>query len=126
MRLLLDTHIALWVLLDDERLPPTARDILRDPSTSAWYSLATLWEVSIKHGLGRFTMSPADMSTGLRDSGFRRLGIEDSHFSRLAELPQIHRDPFDRMLIAQAEVEPLRLLTSDRLLAQYSSSVILV
>ncbi|AIE88054.1 type II toxin-antitoxin system VapC family toxin [Fimbriimonas ginsengisoli] len=126
MRLLLDTHIAIWVLTDDVRLSQAARELLREPSRNVFYSVVSLWEIGIKHSLGRLDMTPVAVGGGMRDSGFQRLHIADEHLKRLVTLPFHHRDPFDRMLVAQAEAEPLKLVTSDQRLLVYGSTVLLV
>ena len=126
MRLLLDTQVVLWVLTDDPRLSEDARKLLRAPATDVYYSIASLWEIAIKHSLGRFVHSPGSVGDGMKESGYQRLAIADEHLNRLVTLPLHHRDPFDRMLIAQADSEPLKLVTCDRLLQAYGSSVLLV
>ncbi|MFP4510495.1 MAG: type II toxin-antitoxin system VapC family toxin [Spirochaetaceae bacterium] len=128
MRLLLDTHIALWAVIDSPRLPPTARGLIVDPSNEVWVSAVTVWEIAIKHALGRETM-PVSGKEALHwfgVSGYRDLGITSRHAAAVEELPRIHADPFDRLLVAQAHVEPLRLITHDQTVAQYSPLAILV
>ena len=131
MRLLLDTHIALWAVVDDPRLPPTARGLIADPANDIVTSAANLWEIAIKHALARG--SPNDMPVSahkaldlFRASGYEVLDIMPPHVLMLETLPPLHGDPFDRMLVAQALAEPLRLLTHDARIARYSDTVILV
>ncbi len=128
MNLLLDTHVALWAITDSPRLATRARDLIGSPRSSVWISAATIWEITIKHGLGRGDMpvSGHDALGYFRDSGYRLLAIEPEHAAAIAELPPHHQDPFDRMLIAQALTEPMRLITHDATVARYSDSIIVV
>jgi PIN domain nuclease of toxin-antitoxin system len=131
VRLLLDTHIALWALVDDPRLPATARGLIGDPANDIVVSAATLWEIAIKHALARGAPNdmpiPAQRALELfRASGYEALDITPPHVLALETLPPLHGDPFDRMLVAQALAEPLRLLTHDARIARYSDTVILV
>jgi PIN domain nuclease of toxin-antitoxin system len=114
------------VLTDDPRLSKEARQLLLTPAKDVYFSVASLWEIGIKFGLGRLDFSPATVGTGMKDSGYQRLQITDDHLQRLVTLPHHHRDPFDRMLIAQADSEPLKLVTSDQLLQVYGSMVLVV
>ncbi|WP_018914675.1 type II toxin-antitoxin system VapC family toxin [Thiomonas sp. FB-6] len=126
MNLLLDTHVALWAITDSPRLAARARDLIHSPRSSVWISAATIWEITIKHGLGRGDM-PVSGRDALRyfgDSGYRLLAIEPEHAAAIAELPPHHQDPFDRMLIAQALNEPMRLITHDATVARYSDTII--
>ena len=128
MNLLLDTHVALWAITDSPRLAIRARDLISSPRSSVWISAATIWEITIKHGLGRGDMpvSGHDALRYFRDSGYRLLAIEPEHAAAIAELPPHHQDPFDRMLVAQALTEPMRLITHDAMVARYSDSIIAV
>jgi len=126
VRLLLDTQIMLWMLTDDPRLSASARELMRTPARNVHFSVASLWEIGIKHSLGRMVISPAVVSDAMRDSGYQRLQISDEHLNRLVELPHYHRDPFDRMLVAQADSEPLKLVTSDQSLSAYGPAVLTV
>ena len=128
MNLLLDTHVALWAITDSPRLAARARDLISSPRSSVWISAATIWEITIKHGLGRGDMpvSGHDALRYFRDSGYRLLAIEPEHAAAIAELPPYHQDPFDRMLLAQALTEPMRLITHDAMVARYSDSIIAV
>lgn len=125
MRLLLDTHLLLWAAGSPERLPPDALDLLDDPENVPVFSSASLWEVAIKHGLGRrdFRVDARLLRRGLLDNGYDELPISGDHAVALDGLPLIHRDPFDRILIAQSMVEGITLLTSDPLIAQYPAPI---
>lgn len=126
MNLLLDTHIALWAITDSPKLPPKARDLIQSPKTTVWVSAASVWEIAIKHSLGRGDMpvSSQDALHYFQESGYRFLPIEAEHAIAVEELPAHHQDPFDRILVAQALVEPMRLLTHDVLVARYSDTII--
>ncbi len=128
MNLLLDTHVALWAITDSPRLPARARELITSPRSSVWISAATIWEITIKHGLGRGDMpvSGQDALRYFRDSGYRLLAIEPEHAAAVADLAPHHQDPFDRMLLAQALTEPMRLITHDAMMARYSDSIIVV
>lgn len=126
MNLLLDTHVALWAITDSPKLPKKARELIESPRSSVWISAATLWEIAIKHGLGRGDMpvSGQDALRYFQESGYRFLPIEPEHAVAVEELPAHHADPFDRILVAQALVEPMRLMTHDPVVARYSDTVI--
>lgn len=128
MNLLLDTHVALWAITDDPRLPPTARNLILAPRTTAWVSAVSLWEISIKHGLGRGDMpvSGQEALRYFRLAGYRLLAVEPEHAVAIEELPMHHNDPFDRLLVAQALAEPMRLMTHEATVARYSDSIMLV
>lgn len=128
MRLLLDTHIALWAISDDPKLSGSARALITAPENEIVVSAASLWEIAIKHSLGRSNMpvSAADALKWFRESGYRLLAISPEHTVAVESLPLLHADPFDRILIAQSLHEPLRLLTHDALMARYSDTVMLV
>lgn len=126
MNLLLDTHAALWAITDSPRLAKKARDLIESPRSTVWISAATVWEISIKHGLGRGDM-PISGQAALdyfQESGYRFLPIDAEHAAAVEELPPHHADPFDRILVAQALVEPMRLVTHDPIVARYSDTVI--
>lgn len=126
MNLLLDTHVALWAITDSPKLTTKARELIASPKTNVWISSASIWEIAIKHSLGRADM-PISSQDALRyflESGYRRLPIEAEHVVAIEDLPAHHNDPFDRLLIAQALVEPMRLMTHDALLALYSDTII--
>ena len=126
MNLLLDTHAALWAITDSPRLPPSARELLTSPRTTVWVSAVNLWEIAIKHALQRGDMpvSATDALRWFRESGFRVLPVEPEHTVAVETLPRHHHDPFDRLLVAQALVEPMRLLTHDEIVARYSDTII--
>lgn len=126
MNLLLDTHVALWAIVDSPALPAKARQVIESPQSSIWISAATVWEISIKHALGRGDMpvSGRDALRYFRESGYRFLPVEPGHTAAVEDLPAHHNDPFDRILIAQALTEPMRLLTHDAMMARYSDIVI--
>ena len=128
MNLLVDTHLMLWAAGEPHRLSPDARRLLGDPLAHLWFSAASLWEVAIKHGLGRedFRVEPRRLRRGLIDNGWRELAIGSDHAVATANLPPLHRDPFDRMLLAQAHVEGMTLVTSDEVVAQYPGPVRMV
>ena len=126
MRLLLDTQIALWALVDSARLGDLARGLIGDPANEVFVSSASLWEIAIKHGLGRGDMPVSGrQAEQLFDAaGYRRLEISWRHAVAVEELPPIHADPFDRLLIAQALSEPMRLVSRDAMLARYGAMVL--
>ena len=128
MRLLLDTHIALWAITDSPALPAEARRLILDSRNEIYVSTATIWEIAIKYGLGRGTMpiSGRKAADYFDLAGYMTLDISKEHAVYVESLPPHHVDPFDRMLVAQALSEPMRLLTHDRQLAAYSDTVILV
>lgn len=126
MNLLLDTHVALWAITDSPKLSRKARELIESPKAIVWISVASVWEISIKHALGRGDMpvSGQDAMRYFRESGYRFLAIEAEHAVVVEELPAHHQDPFDRLLVAQALVEPMRLMTHDAMLTRYSDTVI--
>lgn len=128
MNLLLDTHVALWAITDNPKLSKTARDLIIAPKTTVWFSSASVWEISIKHGLGRGDMpvSGKDALRYFRESGYRCLSIEPEHAAAVEDLPAYHNDPFDRLIVAQAIFEPMRLMTRDAVLSQYSDNIITI
>ena len=128
MNLLLDTHVALWAITDNLHLSTRARELLLAPRSTVWVSAVSVWEIAIKHGLGRGDMpvSGQDALNYFHQAGYHLLAIEPEHAAAVEGLPGHHQDPFDRLLVAQALVEPMRLLTHDAMVAQYSDTVILV
>ena len=128
MKLLLDTHLLLWAAGHAERLSNAAIELIEAPDNDLWFSVASLWELVIKRGLGRkdFRVDPRLLRRGLLENGYSELPIASEHAIAVEALPMIHRDPFDRMLIAQAMHEGLTLLTSDRSVAQYPGSIRMV
>src|SRR5207237_24861 len=113
MRILVDTHLLLWATADSRRLPEPARQLLEDSANELYYSAASLWEIAIKTGLGRadFVVDLPMLRGALSRMGFNELAVTGIHAEGVVTLPPIHRDPFDRMLVAQALAEPLVLLT---------------
>jgi PIN domain nuclease of toxin-antitoxin system len=130
VRLLLDTHIALWAVTDDPHLSETARALIVDPANELFVSVAAIWEIAIKHAVRRRASAmPVSAGTALRDfqaAGFQELDIIPAHVLALEALPRLHGDPIDRIMVAQALSTPLRLLTRDAKVAAYSDTVILV
>ncbi len=126
MRLLLDTHVWLWMIAEPDRLGREAHGILEDASSALVFSAASAWEIAIKWRLGRLTLPepPRDfVPRCLVRDGIRSLPVESHHALAVAELPDHHRDPFDRLLVAQARAEGLTLLTADRALEAYDVAV---
>jgi PIN domain nuclease of toxin-antitoxin system len=131
MNLLLDTHILLWAAFDQNKIAGAARSLIVNPANTLWFSvasLASLWEVAIKRSLDRasFQVDAGVLRTGLLSSGYAELAVEGRHVLGLSVLPRHHGDPFDRILIAQAAAEGMRLLTADRALEAYGGPVMLV
>jgi PIN domain nuclease of toxin-antitoxin system len=122
MRLLLDTHVYLWAVTDDVKLSKVARDMICN-ADDVFVSSASIWELAIKAGLGKLNADVDRLVTEIGASGFTELPVRAVHAALVRNLPDIHRDPFDRLLIAQAMSEPLCLLTADRQLASYSDLV---
>jgi PIN domain nuclease of toxin-antitoxin system len=125
MRLLIDTQIFIWAVIESENLSARARQIMLD-ATEVFVSAASIWEIAIKASLGRLEGDPSEFAAAIDQSGFRELAISARHAAMVHQLPLHHRDPFDRMLVAQALSEPLRLLTSDRMLSRYTELVMTV
>jgi PIN domain nuclease of toxin-antitoxin system len=125
MKLLLDTHLLLWTAEGKRKLSKIAQTLIADPENELIFSAASLWEITIKHGLGHadFQINPRLLRRGLLDNGYTELSIVSEHTVAVEDLPPIHKDPFDRLLIAQATVEGITLLTVDRLVAQYGGPV---
>lgn len=126
MNLLLDTQVALWALTDSPKLSHKARELIQSPKTTIWISAVSVWEIAIKHALGRGDMpiSSQDAVRYFGESGYRFLAIEAEHAVAVEDLAAHHQDPFDRLLVAQALVEPMRLMTHDPLVALYSDTII--
>ncbi len=119
MRILLDTHALIWALAKPERLPAAIRRAVQAAENEVYASLASAWEIAIKVALDRLEFDVRAMEGTLAASGIQTLGISLQHTTRVAELPQHHRDPFDRMLVAQAMCESMTLVSRDRELAKY-------
>jgi PIN domain nuclease of toxin-antitoxin system len=125
MRLLLDTHIYLWSVTDDRKLSKAARKLILE-AEEVYVSSASIWEASIKAGLGKLDADVDMLVTEIEASGFLELPVRAIHAALVRNLPDIHGDPFDRLLVAQALSEPLRLVTSDGHLSKYTDLVISV
>jgi PIN domain nuclease of toxin-antitoxin system len=125
MRLLLDTHVYLWCLADAPRLGAAARREI-ESAEAVFVSAASIWEACIKASAGKLDADPADLLAGIDQSGYEELPVRAAHAALVARLPPIHKDPFDRLLVAQAIEEPLVLITSDPLLSKYSDLVRIV
>jgi PIN domain nuclease of toxin-antitoxin system len=125
MRLLLDTHIFLWAVAGSPLLKPSARRLI-ESADEVYVSAASIWEVAIKARLGKIAADPHELTAAIGASGFLELSVSATHAAGSAQLRPHHDDPFDRLLIAQALAEPLKLLTADQVLAGYSDIVVLV
>jgi PIN domain nuclease of toxin-antitoxin system len=125
MKLLLDTHLLLWVSGAPERLSKKTKALLNQPENDLFFSAANLWEIAIKQGLGRqdFKVNARALHQGLLENGYHELPILTQHAIAIDSLPAIHKDPFDRILIAQAIIEEMTLLTADTLVAQYPGPI---
>jgi len=121
MRVLLDTHLLLWALSSPEKLSKRARQ--RIESSDVYVSAASIWEISIKSALGKLQADPNEVLAGVEPAGFNHLPIVGGHAAKVVELPLIHKDPFDRLLVAQAKYEPMILLTDDEALGGYGDFV---
>jgi PIN domain nuclease of toxin-antitoxin system len=125
VKLLLDTHLLLWTVGPDELLSPQARQLIGDPENELSFSVASIWEIAIKYALGResFRTDPQLLRRSLLGNGYHELAITGEHAAAVANLPLLHRDPFDRMLVAQSIVEGIMLLTADPVVARYPAPV---
>jgi PIN domain nuclease of toxin-antitoxin system len=131
MNLLLDTHIAVWAVTGDANLPAAALAILNKASNTPLVSMASLWEIAIKtalvkQGRGAMALTSSEAAAAFEAAGFVLLPVSVAHCAVVETLPPLHADPFDRMLVAQALHEPMRLVTRDRQVAAYSDTAILV
>ncbi|RDH41765.1 type II toxin-antitoxin system VapC family toxin [Zooshikella ganghwensis] len=122
MRILLDTHIALWVFAGDKRINSVSNVILSN-ETEIYISAASWWELAIKIGLGKLEADLKELRWAARESGFIELPVKGEHTEALLQLPPIHKDPFDRLLVAQAITEPMKLMTADNKLDDYSELI---
>jgi PIN domain nuclease of toxin-antitoxin system len=125
MRYLLDTQLALWILLDSPDLKPAVRMLLETPGDQFAFSVSSIWEIAIKRALNRsdFLHDPRVIRRNLMDDGYQELPILGHHVVEVDSLPPIHKDPFDRILIAQAMVEGIMLLTADPVIAKYPGPI---
>jgi PIN domain nuclease of toxin-antitoxin system len=128
VRLLLDTHVLLWAAASSRRLSREVRDLLEDGANEVYYSAASIWEIAIKSSLGRkdFRLDPVILATALPDMGLIELPVSAAHAAGVSKLPLFHRDPFDRLLVAQSITEPLTLVSNDAILGRYTSNLHLV
>jgi len=124
VRLLLDTHVLLWWLADDPALGEHGRELISTPENLIFFSAASVWEIRIKQGIGKLDL-PADFAEALAGQAFEPLAVNVAHAHAVRELPLLHRDPFDRVLIAQARLERLTILTRDQVIAQYDVPTVL-
>jgi len=125
MRLLLDTHVFLLAVAGSPLLKPAARRLL-ESADEVYVSAASIWEIAIKSRLGKIEADPQELAAAIEASGFSELPVRATHAAGIAHFALHHNDPFDRLLIAQALAEPLRLITADETLAKYSDLVVLV
>jgi len=125
MKLLLDTHLLLWAAGAPKRLPAAARRLIEEAATEPIFSVASLWEIVIKRGLGRtdFRVDPSTLRRGLLDNGYGELPVLGEHALAVDALPAIHKDTFDRILVAQAVVEGMTLLTADPVVGSYPGPI---
>ncbi|MEO6968014.1 MAG: type II toxin-antitoxin system VapC family toxin [Rhodanobacteraceae bacterium] len=125
MKLLLDTHLLLWAAAEPKKLPAAARRMIESPRNQPLFSAASLWEIAIKNQLGRkdLRVEPRTLRRGLLDNGYAELPVTGEHAVVTDTLPPLHKDPFDRLLVAQAQVEGVLLLTADAQVAQYPGPV---
>jgi PIN domain nuclease of toxin-antitoxin system len=125
MKLLLDTHLLLWAAGEPERLSPAARKLINDPASELLFSAVSLWEIAIKKNLGRsdFQVNARLLRRGLLDNGYFDLPVTAEHAVAIDGLPPIHKDPFDRIMVAQATHEGITLLTVDPIVAKYPGPI---
>ncbi|PCR93705.1 PIN domain nuclease [Pseudomonas fluorescens] len=125
MRVLLDTHILLWVLADDQKLSGKARQLINN-AAEIYVSAATFWEMAIKVGVGKLSVDLEEIRRYCVESGFIELPVSSEHAIAVKDLESHHRDPFDRLIVATAMTEPMKLLTADPIVAKYTSLAILI
>jgi PIN domain nuclease of toxin-antitoxin system len=125
MRLLLDTHVLLWLMAGSQRLKPKTRALI-DSASEVYVSSVSIWEIAIKYRVGKIEEDPEEIVERLEEAGLRELPVLTRHAVAAGKLPLLHRDPFDRLLVAQAITEPLRLLTADPQLAAYSELIVTI
>jgi PIN domain nuclease of toxin-antitoxin system len=121
VRVLLDTHLLLWALSEPSKLSASIRKQIN--AAEVYISAASIWEISIKSAAGKLAADPTEILSAIEPAGFSLLPVTGEHAVKVAELPPLHKDPFDRMLVAQAAVEPMMLLTNDEVLRGYGSFV---
>ena len=125
MKLLLDTHLLLWAASAPDRLSADARSLIQETENELFFSAASIWEIAIKSrlGLDDFAVDPRLLRRGLLDNGYGEIAVSSEHAVAIDTLPDIHKDPFDRILVAQAASEGIILLTSDTVVAEYPGSI---
>ena len=125
MNFLVDAHVPLWAAGVPDRLPADARTLIENPATELIYSVASLWDVDIKNGLGRadFSVDPSLLRRGLLENGYTELAVTGAHAVAVHGLPPIHKDPFDRLLVAQALIEGVTLVTADEVVGRYPGPI---
>lgn len=128
MKFLLDTHVLLWAAGEPDRLSADVRSMIEDPTSELVYSAVSLWEVAIKKGLGRddFRVDPRVLRRGLLEHNYTELVVTGAHAVAVTTLPPVHKDPFDRLLVAQAQIEGMTLLTVDEVVGRYPGPIQLV
>jgi PIN domain nuclease of toxin-antitoxin system len=124
MRLLLDTHVLLWALSQPAKLTAEARKKIN--AAEVFVSAASIWEIGIKSALGKLNATAGEILAAVEPAGFKMLSITGEHAAKAAELPPLHKDPFDRLLAAQAATEPMILMTNDRMLEGYGTFITLI
>jgi PIN domain nuclease of toxin-antitoxin system len=126
VKLLIDTHLLLWLALGSSKLSARARAVIEEPGNSLFFSAASIWEVAIKSGLDRddFNVDPRLLRRGLLDNGYEELAIDSRHAIAILDLLPLHKDPFDRILVAQAMVEGMTLATADEAVARYPGTTL--
>lgn len=127
MKLLLDTHILLWAAGEPKKLPVKIRQLIEDEENTLFFSAASLWEIVIKNGLGRndFQIEPRMFRSALMDNGYLEVPITSEHVLFVHDLPPLHKDPFDRILVAQSSIEGMALLTVDQAVIDYGGTVMI-
>ena len=128
MKILLDTNILLWIAGSPEKIPENILNQIQDTQNTLFFSAASIWEIAIKHALGKpdFSFDPLTIYQALVENNYTELSITSSHATAIQHLQKIHKDPFDRMLIAQAIAENMLLMTADRTIVKYSAPVLFV
>jgi PIN domain nuclease of toxin-antitoxin system len=126
VRILLDTHIFVWWLENDRKFPKAADPLILDHANEIYFSAGSVWKIVIKASLGQIQVDPALVVAAIPKSGFQELPVTSRHAIEVGTLPNHHRDPFDRLLVAQSRIEPMHLLTHDRQLAAYGDTILIV
>lgn len=126
MNIIVDTHILLWTLYNPEKLSPKSLKLIKNDLNIKYVSLASIWEIEIKHSIGKLEFKSADVLAHAQMSGFKILNIEAEHIYALEYLEKIHNDPFDRLLMCQARAEQFSLLTDDSKIQQYNKDYVIM